>query len=368
VPAPLILRSWFLFWSLCYLALRCMLQLVLLRRRSDDFKELEIVVLRHQLSVLRRQARRPQLTSSDRVLLAAASRLLPRSSRRSFLVTPATLLRWHRRLVARRWTYQSRNGRPPIDNKIRELVLRLARENPRWGYQRIAGEINGLGLKVSATTVRKILRQAGIGPAGEHGGLSWRAFLRAQAESMLAVDFLTVETISLQRLYVLFFIELGGRRVHLAGCTASPTGAWVTQQARQFVWMLPERPSPFRFLIRDRDSKFSRDFDAVFTSEGIDIIKTPLRAPKANAIAERFVRTIRSECLDWLLITNRRHLERVLRVFVDHYNTHRPHRSLHLVPPEPSEPRVDATCAQQPSAIERRDRLGDLIHEYNLAA
>jgi putative transposase len=196
VPAPLILRSWFLFWSLCYLALRCMLQLVLLRRRSDDFKELEIVVLRHELSVLRRQARRPQLTSSDRVLLAAASRLLPRSSWRSFLVTPATLLRWHRRLVARRWTYQGRNGRPPIDNKIRELVVRLARENPRWGYQRIAGEINGLGLKVSATTVRKILRQAGIGPAGERGGLSWRAFLRAQAESMLAVDFLTVETIS----------------------------------------------------------------------------------------------------------------------------------------------------------------------------
>jgi putative transposase len=266
-----------LFWSLCYLALRCMLQLVLLRRRSDDFKELEIVVLRHQLSVLRRQARRPQLTPSDRVLLAAASRLLPRSSRRSFLVTPATLLRWHRRLVARRWTYQGRNGRPPIDNKIRELVLRLARENPRWGYQRIAGEINGLDLKVSATTVRKILRQADIGPAGERGGLSWRAFLRAQAKSMLAVDFLTVETISLQRLYVLFFIELGGRRVHLAGCTASPTGAWVTQQARQFVWMLPERPSPFRFLISDRDSKFTRDFDAVFASEGIEIIKTPVR-------------------------------------------------------------------------------------------
>jgi putative transposase len=316
VPAPLILRSWFLFWSLCYLALRCMLQLVLLRRRSDDFKELEIVVLRHQLSVLRRQARRPQLTSSDRVLLAAASRLLPRSSWRSFLVTPATLLRWHRRLVARRWTYQGRNGRPPIDNKIRELVLRLARENPRWGYQRIAGEINGLGLKVSATTVRKILRQAGIGPAGERGGLSWRAFLRAQAESMLAVDFLTVETISLQRLYVLFFIELGGRRVHLAGCTASPTGAWVTQQARQFVWMLPERPSPFRFLIRDRDSKFTRDFDSVFASEGIEIIKTPVRAPKANAIAERFVRTIRAECLDWLLIVNQRHLDRVLRIFI----------------------------------------------------
>ncbi len=305
-----------MFWSLCYLALRCVLQLVQLRRHSDDFKELEIVVLRHQLSVLRRQARRPQLTSSDRVLLAAASRLLPRSSWRSFLVTPATLLRWHQRLVARRWTYQGRNGRPPIDSKIRELVLRLARENPRWGYQRIAGEINGLGLKVSATTVRKILRQAGIGPAGGRGGLSWRAFLRAQAESMLAVDFLTVETISLQRLYVLFFIELGGRRVHLAGCTASPTGAWVTQQARQFVWMLHERPSSFRFLI---------------------------------------------------LIVNQRHLDRVLRTFIHHYNSHRPHRSLNLRPPDPTAPKLRLVHSAAPG-IERRDRLGGLIHEYSLAA
>ena len=319
-----------MFWSLCYLVFRCVLQLVLLRPRSEEFKELEIVVLRHELAVLRRQTRRPQLTTTDRVFLAAASRLLPRSRWRSFLVTPATLLRWHRRLVARRWTYGGRSGRPPIGGEIRELVLRLARENPRWGYQRIVGELNGLGIAVSATTVRKILRQAGLGPAGERAGLSWRAFLRAQAQSMLAVDFFTVETISLQRLYVLFFIELGSRRVHFAGCTANPTGAWVTQQARQFAWTLQERPTPFRFLIRDRDSKFTRDFDAVFASEGIEIIKTPVRAPKANAIAERFVRTVRAECLDWLLIVNRRHLERVLRVFVDHYNSHRPHRSLNL--------------------------------------
>jgi hypothetical protein len=213
---------------------RCVLQLVFLRPRSQDFKELEIVVLRHELSVLRRQTRRPQLTMTDRIFLAAASRLLPRSRWRSFLVTPATLLRWHRRLVARRWTYSNRNGRPPIGDEIRELVLRLARENPRWGYQRIAGELNGLGMIISATTVRKILRRAGLGPAGQRPGLSWRAFLRGQAASLLAVDFFTVETISLQRLYVLFFIELDSRRVHLVGCTANPTGAWVTQQARQF--------------------------------------------------------------------------------------------------------------------------------------
>jgi hypothetical protein len=181
-----------------------------------------------------------------------------------------------------------------------------------------------------------MLRQAGLGPAGERFGLSWRAFLRAQATSMLAVDFFTVETVSLRRLYVLFFIELGSRRVHLAGCTPNPTGPWVAQQARQFAWTLQERPSPFRFLIRDRDSKFTRVFDAVFASEGIEIIRTPLRAPKANAVAERFVRTVRAECLDWLLIVDKRHLERVLRVFVDHYNSHRPHRSLDLASPDPS--------------------------------
>jgi putative transposase len=209
-----------LFLPFWYLAFRCVLQLVLLRPRSTEFKELEIVVLRHQLAVLRRQADRPQLTKTDRVFLAA-SRLLPRSRWRSFLVTPTTLLRWHRRLVARRWTYGGRNGRPPIGREIRELVLRLAHENPRWGYQRIVGELNGLGIAVSATTVKKLLRQAGLRPAGSRGGLSWRAFLRAQAQSMLAVDLFTVETIALQRLYVLFFIELGSRRVHLAGCTAN---------------------------------------------------------------------------------------------------------------------------------------------------
>src|SRR5712691_4038676 len=154
-PVPLIPRSWFLFWSFFHLVCRCLLQLVLLRRRSEAFKELEIVALRHELSVLRRQARRPQLTMADRVLLAAASRLLPRPNWRSFMVTPATLLRWHRRLVARRWTYGGRCGRPPIDAEIRALVLRLARENPRWGYQRITGELNGLGIAVSATTVAK---------------------------------------------------------------------------------------------------------------------------------------------------------------------------------------------------------------------
>jgi putative transposase len=245
-------------------------------------------------------------------------------------------------------------------------VLRVARENPRWGYQRIVGEVRRLGISVSATTVRKILRQEGFGPAGERSGLSWRAFLRAQAASMLAVDFFTVETVALHRLYVLF-IELESGRVHVAGYTANPTGAWVAQQARQFAWTLQERPSSFRFLIRDRDSKFTREFDAIFASEGIEIVKTPPQAPKANAIAERFVRTVRSECLDWLLVVDRRHLERVLRTFVDHYNSHRPHRSLNLKPPNPAARKLRALRPTS-GGIERRDRLGGLIHEYSLAA
>jgi putative transposase len=229
------------------------------------------------------------------------------------------------------------------------------------------GEINGPGLRVSATTVKKILRQAGIGPAGERAGLSGRTSLRQQAQSMPPVDFFTVETVSLQRLYVLFLIEVASRRVHLAGCTGGPTGAWVTQRARQFAWTLREQPPRFRFLIRDRDGKFTRDFDVVFAAEGIEVVKTPGRAPKANAIAERFVRTVRAKCLDWLLIVNLRHLERVLQVFADHYNTHRPHRSLHLTPPA-------ARCCQlrvvgsASTTVKRRDRLGGLIHEYSYAA
>jgi putative transposase len=247
-------------------------------------------------------------------------------------------------------------------------VLRLARENRRWGYQRIAGELRGLGFAVSATTVRKLLQQAGLGPAGERAGLSWREFLQAQAQSIIAVDFFTVETVWLQRLYVLFFIELGSRRVHLVGCTTNPSGAWVVQQARQLAWTLPERSTPARFVIRDRDSKFTRDFDTAFRSEGLEIIRTPVRAPKANAIAERFVRTVRAECLDWLLVLNQRHLERVLRVFVHHYNGHRPHRSLMLRPPDPERPTLRLATASRSEHIQRRDRLGGLIHEYILAA
>jgi len=353
--------------SFCYLVLRWVLTLARLRVRSDDFKELEILVLQHELAVLRRGQPRPRMTWTDRILLAAASRLLPRHRWSSLIVTPQTLLAWHRRLVAKRWTYPSRrSGRPPCDPQLRPMVLRLARENPHWGYQRIVGELKGVGLAISATTVRAWLRQAGLGPVGTRRGMSWRDFLRAHRRSLLAVDFFTVETAWLQRLYVLFFIELGSRHVHIAGCTPHPTERWVTQQARQVAWRWPDRPESFRILIRDRDQKFSKPFDEVFASEGIEIVRTPFRAPQANGVAERFVRTVRSECLDWLLILNQPHLERVLAEFLEHNNGHRPHRALILMPPDGRRQGLSRTDG--PFRIERRDRLGGVIHEYTRAA
>jgi transposase InsO family protein len=300
--------------------LRCVPQLAVLQVRSTDFKELEIVVLRHELAILRRRIRRPPMTWTDRLFPRGGQPFLPRTRWRSFSITPATLLAWHRRLVAKRWTYARQPGRPPVRSEIRTLVLRLGRDNPRWGYQRIVGELRGLGFAVSATTARTWLRDARLGPVGMRRGMTWREFLRAHGRSMLAVDFFTVETIWLQRLYVLFFIELGSRRVHLAGCTLNPSAQWVTQQARHLTCTLAEHPESFRFLIRDRDQKFAASFEDVFRSHGMEITRTPFRAPQANGVAERFVRTVRTECLDWLLILNQQHLERVLGVFADHYN------------------------------------------------
>lgn len=357
-----------MFLSLCYMAVRWVAQLTVLRFRSNDFKDLEILVLRHELAILRRRIPRARICWTDRLLLTAASRFLPRERWPSFVVTPTTLLRWHRRLVAKRWTYPRRFGRPAIRQEIRALALRLARENPRWGYQRIVGELKGLGFVVSATTVRGWLRTAGLGPVGARRGMTWREFVRAHRRSLLAVDFFTVETIWLQRLYVMFFIELGSRRVHLAGCTPNPTAAWVTQQARQLTWAITEGwKNSFRFLIRDRDQKFVRSFDDVFRGVGMEIIRTPFCAPTANGVAERFVRTIRTECLDWLLILHQRHLELTVAAFIDHYNGHRPHRALALNPPQPRR-RTSPPVSGDVIRVRRRDRLGGVIHEYSVAA
>src|SRR5262245_11746256 len=301
------------------------------------------------------------------MFLAAASRLLPRAQWRSFIVTPATLIRWHRRLVAKRWTHARPVGRPPIRRETRELVLRLARENPRWGYPRIVGELKGLGIAVYATMVRTWLRAAGLGPARKRRAMTWREFIRAHRQSLLAVDFFTVATIWLQRLYVLSFIELGSRRVHSAGCTPNPTAPWVIQQARHLSRTLAERAEPIRFLIRDQDQKFTDAFDEVFRSEGIELVRTPCRAPQANGVVERFVRTARSECFDRLLILNQEHRERIVAAFSDHDNGHRPHRALSLTPPEPRRPVATASPGHEVRIL-RRDRLGGVAHEYELVA
>jgi transposase InsO family protein len=270
---------------------------------SDTAKDVEILVLRHEIAVLRRSNPRPTPTWLDRAMLSALSRLLPAPLRRLRLVTPRTLLRWHAQLIARRWTYpRRRQGRPPTPLPIRALILQLARENARWGYRRIQGELIGLGYTVAASTVWKILKDAALDPAPRRAGPTWSQFLRAQAHTILAVDFVHVDTVFLRRLYILVVIEHGRRRVHLAGITTHPTGTWVTQQARNLLTELGEGAEPFRFLIRDRDSKFTAAFDAVFTGADIRIVRTPIRAPRANAIAERFIGTLRRECLDHFLI------------------------------------------------------------------
>jgi putative transposase len=354
--------------KLAYLMLCRSIRLLALLARGDAYKDLEILVLHHQLTVLRRHVPHPTLEPADRALLAAVSRVLPRARWSCFFVKPETLLRWHRRLVAGAWTYPRRGqGRPPLDQDVQQLIIRLAKENPRWGYQRIQGELRQLGMQVSATAIRTTLRRHGLDPAPRRATTTWQAFLRQQAAGIVACDFFTVDTIWLRRLYVLFFIELDTRRVHLAEVTANPDGQWVTQQARNLLLALDERGRRVRFLIRDRDAKFCRGFDDVFGSEGVKVLVTPVQAPNANAYAERWIRTVRAECLDWLLIVGRGPLEEVLRVYVEHYNRHRAHRGLQLQAPDPATgPTIVAE--DHVSSVYRRDLLGGLLHEYRRAA
>jgi putative transposase len=345
--------------SLLYLLLRRVLGLFRPDERMSAEAEVEIAVLRHQIAVLRRQVKRPVYRASDKAFLAAASRMLPREAWGAYLVSPETLLRWHRRLVARKWPRPQRlPGRPALDPEVRDLILRLGKENPRWGYMRIRGELLKLGVKVSATTIATVLRRAGLGPAPRRGP-SWKEFLRQQAAGIVACDFLTVETITLRTLYVLIWIELGTRKVHLGGATSSPDSAWVTQQARNLTMSLQEEGFSPGFLIHDRDTKFTEPFDEVFRSEGMSILLTPIRAPNANAFCERWVGTVRAECLDWSLILGRRHLERVLRTYVSHHNQARPHRGLDLRTPvgNPSLAVGDLRATD----VRRRDVMGGLI-------
>jgi len=318
--------------------------------------------------VLRRQIGKAQFTDTDRTILAVLASVMDRARQRTafLIVRPETVLRWHRRLVARHWTQPptATPGRPPIDPELRRQIIRLARENPTWGYRRIHGELLRLGQSVAASTVWKILRAAGIDPSRDRTGPSWSQFIRSQAEAIVATDFACVDSALLHRFHVLFVIEIGPRRVRLAGITTNPTGPWTTQAARNLLMRLPDTHG-FRFLIRDGAGQFTASFDTVLAASEITAIRTPPRAPRANAYAERWVRTLRHELLDRTIIWNERQLRRLLEEYLAHYNSHRPHRGIDQRAPD-DQGKVAPIGSGQP--IRRHTTCGGLINEYRTAA
>jgi len=361
---------------MAYLGVTNVFALLRLLPSSDRDKDVEILALRHQITVLERQLgkTRPYFLPSDRAFLAVLLHGLPRDvlCRFRLLVRPETVLRWHRVLLARRHATQSRQkspGRPRTVRSIHRLVLRLARENPCWGYRRIHGELLVLGIKVAASTVWEILRQAGMDPAPERTSTTWAAFLRSQADALLACDFFETVTLTGARLYVLAVIEHGTRRIRVLGATPHPVASWVAQAAKNLVMDLEVSGARARFLIRDRDGKFPGLFDAVLEDAGIKIVLSGVQMPRMNSIMERWVQTCRHELLDRTLIWNQRHLLHALREFEHFYNQHRPHRTLAdaapLCPlPEPiTDPERIAHLD-----VRRRDRLGGTLHEYRHAA
>jgi putative transposase len=339
--------------------------LVLLGRSSAS-KNAELLVLRHEVAVLHRTNPRPRLDWADRAILAALIRRLPGRLQAHRLITPGTVLRWHRRLVTRKWTYPNRTGRPPVSAEIATLIERLATENRSWGYQRIQGELLKLGHRVGASTIRRVLKALKISPAPKRQtDATWRQFLRTQASTMLATDFFHVDcVVTLQRLYCLFVMEVGSRYVHILGITASPDGPWTVQQIRNLLMDLGDRAADFRFLVRDRAGQFTPPFDAVLANAGIQAVKIPPRSPCANAYAERFVLTTRTEVTDRMLIFGQRHLRTILAEYEAHYNGQRPHRSRQLRPPRPDHPVADLSQER----INRRPVLGGLINEYERTA
>ena len=337
--------------------------------KSD--KDMEIIILRQQVRILQRKVKTPpRISDPERMILAT---LVDKYTQFTvgahqhlnqvmLIFKPDTVLRWHRELVRRKWTFKRKGkpGRPGISSELEALIVRLTKENPRWGYDKIQGELLKLGFKLCSSSVRNILKRHRVTPASERSSGSWRAFLGHYKDQILACDFLTVETIWLKTIYVLFFIELGTRRVYLAGCTTTPDASWVTQQARQLVWNLNDDAKEFTFLIHDNDKKFAPSFDSVFSSEKIEIVHTPFQAPRANAFAERWVRSVREECLDQILILNENHLHRVLKEYDKYYNHARSHQGIRQRFPVSVPGRERNTNGP----IRRRNILGGVIHDY----
>jgi len=359
-----------MLFSVAYMVVRRLLSCLIVLARSEVSNDAELLVLRHENAVLRRQISKVRYQPGDRLWLAALSRLIPRHRwSEVFAVTPATLLAWHRRLVARHWDYTSRRrpGRPSTATAIRKLVIRMATENPTWGHRRVQGELIKLGHRIAASTVWQILHDAGIDPAPRRTGPTWKQFLTAQARGILAVDFVHVDTVLLRRIYALIVVEHGTRRAHLAGVTAHPDGAWTTQAARSFLMDLGHRAASVKFLIRDRAGQFTSSFDAVFTAASVRILASPPQAPRANAVCERMIGTLRRELLDRMLIVNEHHLRQVVTEYLIHYNTARPHRALDQLPPAQAHtppPQINLAEHQ----IRRKQVLAGLISQYQIAA
>jgi putative transposase len=363
-------RQWHMIWFVVMHLFSTLLDWVKIGRLTEQEKDLEILLLRQQLGIAERKLHKPVRASRvERLTIAVVTTKLKSATGWTAIqlhqviriFQPETVLRWHRQLVRRKWTHNpdGRRGRPKIDPDLERLVVRLAKENRDWGYDKIRGELKKLEYTISPGTIASILKRYNIPPAPDRGGSpSWRHLMKHYKDQILACDFFTVETLFLKTVYVLFFIELGSRRVHCAGCTTNPDGNWVTQQARQLVWDVEDRDPRLHFLIHDRDTKFTNAFDAVFRSEDVKIILTPVQAPNANSVAERWVRSVRTECLDKLLIINQSHLRSVLTEYTNYYNTARPHQGIDLKTP------IHRLPQSRDGPIQRGDVLGGIIHDY----
>jgi integrase-like protein len=353
---------------LIYRFLAALLSWLALSARSSASKNAEILILRHLVAVLRRGNPKPRIDWADRALLAALARILPKALLAHRIVTPGTLLRWHRRIATKKWTQPKAPGRPPLAGELAELIVRLARDNPSWGVVRLQGELRRLGHRIGAGTIRKILRSHRIPPPAVRDD-RWRTFLRAHAATLLAVDFFHVDcAVSLTRLYVAFVIEHHTRHVHLLGVTRFPTSAWATQLARELTAGLADAGRGFSHLIRDRDAKFTAAFDAVLIACAIEVVTTAPQAPRMKAIAERFVRTARAECTDRMLIAGERHARIIVAKYIKHYNTGRSHQGHALDLRAPDDAPGVIPFPAPPDQIRRRQLLGGLINEYQPAA